>query len=245
MRGHPRQKHRLQMGHSWPRHPAIIWYADAHVRVTITATVTRHTSGPGHSRTIRESSWTVQLRRGPSDVFHQTVRPYTGPRTGHSGHTIHGRIVWVQPGAIRLVTDRPAPYADRLDMTRTDWCISSDHPTLRESMRRPPKSRHTWPDHSGTTPDHSTRSRTVRLLTTDGPGTKLPRQHHIRPNSPDIPSDRSVRSRIVRPLTRGLSGYAYTEPGATQYAHFDTHHNNTTLPHRRYIIIMTCPLTCT
>jgi hypothetical protein len=77
--------------------PAIIWYADARFCVTITAATTRHATGTGRDRTVRASSQTVRLYRGPSDVFRRTVRPDAGPHTKHSGRTVHGRTIRVQP----------------------------------------------------------------------------------------------------------------------------------------------------
>jgi hypothetical protein len=122
--------------------------------------------------------------------------------------------------------------SDRLDMSHTNQSISPDHRTLRESTRRPPKSRHTWSDHPSTTLDHSARLRTIRPLMTDGPGTKLPRQHHIWPDSPDIPSNSSARSRTVRPLTPDHPGMRTQNQGLRNIHSFCTHRSNTMLPHR-------------
>jgi hypothetical protein len=75
--------------------PAIIWYADARFRATITATTTRHAASTGRDRTVRTSSQTVRLYRGPSGVFRRTVRPDAGPHTNRPGRTIHGRTIRV------------------------------------------------------------------------------------------------------------------------------------------------------
>jgi hypothetical protein len=51
-----RAKH---VGYKWVSlGPTIVWYDDAHVRVTITTTVVRHTTGSRHNWTVRESSRT-------------------------------------------------------------------------------------------------------------------------------------------------------------------------------------------
>jgi hypothetical protein len=62
-----------------PLAPAILWHADAHVRVIIIAAATRHAIGSRHSRTIRRIS-----------PDHPTL---PGPHTDHSGRAIHGRII--------------------------------------------------------------------------------------------------------------------------------------------------------
>ena len=56
--------------------------------------------GSGRDRTVRASSQTVRLYRGPSGVFRRTVRPDAGPHTKHSGRTVHGRTIRVQPRTI-------------------------------------------------------------------------------------------------------------------------------------------------
>jgi hypothetical protein len=76
-------------------------YVDARFRVTITAATTRHAAGTGRGRTVRASSQTVRLYRGPSCVFRRTVRPDAGPHTKHSGRTVHGRTIRVKLRTIR------------------------------------------------------------------------------------------------------------------------------------------------
>jgi hypothetical protein len=94
----PAPKH---IGYKWVTlGPAIIWYVDARFCVTITATTTRHAASSGRSRTVRASSQTVRLYRGPSGVFRRTVRPDAGLHTDRSGHTVYGRIIRVQPWTI-------------------------------------------------------------------------------------------------------------------------------------------------
>jgi hypothetical protein len=61
---------RLHIGYKWViLGPAIIWYADARVCVIITASAARHTTDSRYSQLVSESSRTVQLHRGPSNVF--------------------------------------------------------------------------------------------------------------------------------------------------------------------------------
>jgi hypothetical protein len=115
------------------------------------------------------------------------VVPYT---IGPSGCT---------PGSFGPVADRPAPYA------RPSRYVT-DRPTVHVSACRPLRSHRTWPDNPGTTPDNSVRSRTIRPLTSDRPGTEQPRQRHIWPDSLDTHSYRSAQSRTVRPLTSDHPG---------------------------------------
>jgi hypothetical protein len=138
-----------------------------------------------------------------------------GPSASHLGHSdptqAHAQITQIvpyTPGPSGCASDRLARSrtvrpltSDRLDMSQIVRCVSLDRPTPRESTHRPLRSHHTWPNYPGTTPNNSTRSRTIRPLTPNHPSTELPRQHHIRPNSPDTHSDRSARSRTIWPLT--------------------------------------------
>jgi hypothetical protein len=94
---HLRLTQQLQMGHPWPNHHMVCRC----VRVTITVAAVRHMTGFGHSRTVRESSQTVQLHRGMSDVFRRIVRLYTGPHADHLGSAIYSWIVWVYPRIVR------------------------------------------------------------------------------------------------------------------------------------------------
>jgi hypothetical protein len=68
--------------------------------------------------------------------------------------------LWTQSDRPRVLSDSPA-------MLRTVRCISLDRPTLHRPAHGSLKSRHTWLDHSGTTPDNSALSWTVRYLTLD------------------------------------------------------------------------------
>jgi hypothetical protein len=66
---HPHQTHRLQIGLPW----SIIWYVDAHVRVTITTAAVSYAADSRHNRTVRESSRTVWIYHRPFGVFRWTV----------------------------------------------------------------------------------------------------------------------------------------------------------------------------
>jgi hypothetical protein len=125
---------------------------------------------------------------------------------------------------------------DRLYLSRTDKRISSDRPTLRESMRRPPKPRHTWPDHPGTTPNHSARSRTVWPLRRTIRVQNYPcstiygRIVRIYPWPNHGPS--SPLRRYVRVCVRKTRGFTIFTPIAATLRY----------PHRLYIIIIPWPL---
>jgi hypothetical protein len=80
-RVNPIRNHSYQtLGYKWVSFgPAIVWYADAHIRVTITAAAARHTTSFRHNRTVCESS--------------RTVPPYKSPHVDHSGSAIHNRTI--------------------------------------------------------------------------------------------------------------------------------------------------------
>jgi hypothetical protein len=124
IRSHPRQTHRLQMGHPWSSH---------HMTMLMHTFVSSSQPPPPG---MQQALGTVGLSES---------------LLGQSGY----------------VADRSTYFVDR--------------PTVHRPAHGSLRSRHTWPDHPGTTPDNSSLSRTVWYLTPDHPDMSWT-DRHISPD---------------------------------------------------------------